>query len=95
MTTPKDSAPCVVVQHPDGRFLSRGTGQNRTWVTGLIEADAFRSEGKAKIAYNHATAPSRQINTINASRRQKGLVTGSILEVPPFFTRPAVLTLSE
>lgn len=50
------------VQREDGKFLGRGTGWRRSWVSDLDDADLWKSEGRAKVSYNHAVATAKRHN---------------------------------
>lgn len=52
----------LVVTNGKGDFLDQVRGQNRGWTTDLQRAQPFPTEGRAKVAYNHATARRRRIN---------------------------------
>lgn len=77
----------VCIREDTGKFLDQGRGQGRGWTSDLTKAQVFESAGRAKVAYNHATAYDREWNRTVVARNVRGLTDMSPHFIPPFATR--------
>jgi hypothetical protein len=84
----------VVIREDTGQFLNQVRGEGRGWVSDLSKAQVFETVGKAKIAWNHATAFHRRANAYRDARLKRDLpVSGDAYTIPEFATRGVRLVM--